>query len=235
MKKFKLIKTYPGSPELGTVIIESTVFTSSVGNSITYMPKGDSSFRIKYPMTYPEFWEEVVEKDYEILEIRFSNNLQKVIWQVKRLSDNEVFTVKDELYCAIGKYTIHNIFIDPIDNRIKISPFEILGTIDLSNLLKSKKPLFTTEDCVDIIKNDEFYIISSPFNDINNKVSCRQIASEYYEKNKPSLSFSSKKSAEEYILMNKPCLSINDIKGLGYSSIPIDALMRLIIRKIKSE
>jgi len=36
--------------------------------------------------------------------------------------------------------------------------------------------------------------------------------------------------------MNKPCsLSINDIKGLGYSSIPIDALMRLIIRKIKSE
>jgi len=50
MKKFKLIKTYPGSPELGAEV-DFTGFKQLTQQAIEY----------------PEFWEQVVEKDYEIL------------------------------------------------------------------------------------------------------------------------------------------------------------------------
>ena len=42
-------------------------------------------------------WEQITEKDYEILETRISNNLQHVIWKVKRLSDGEIFQVNDNI------------------------------------------------------------------------------------------------------------------------------------------
>ena len=53
MKKFKLIKEYPRSPKLGT---EIEIKESEV-NTIK---------------TYPEYWQEIIEKKYEILEL-FTN------------------------------------------------------------------------------------------------------------------------------------------------------------------
>ena len=55
MKKYKLIKKYPGSPSLGT--------------DITIDEKGYNSLHCDNdlkPEDHPEFWEEV-KKDYEIL------------------------------------------------------------------------------------------------------------------------------------------------------------------------
>lgn len=56
--KYELIKTYPGSPKLNTICkydknpwSDSNAFTNPVLN----------------PENYPEFWQPVVEKDYEIL------------------------------------------------------------------------------------------------------------------------------------------------------------------------
>jgi len=72
MRKFKLIKEYPGSSSLGTIF--------HIGGFA-----GDVS-------KYPEFFEEVIEKDYEILE---SCPIEGSIYSVKRLSDGEVFTVGD--------------------------------------------------------------------------------------------------------------------------------------------
>jgi hypothetical protein len=95
MKKYKLLKEYPGSPELGTIVKE-----------LYYVYKG-----LKHSPMYDEYWEEVVEKDYEILSYlkkgsttctttkRRGGESHKEFWNiysVKRLSDGEVFTVGDK-------------------------------------------------------------------------------------------------------------------------------------------
>lgn len=45
MKKYKLIKIYPGSPILGTIW----------------------EYRTKDFSNYPEFWQEVIEKEYQMV------------------------------------------------------------------------------------------------------------------------------------------------------------------------
>lgn len=121
MKKYKLIKEYPGSPKLGSVIskdnhrIDLNDYTTEDSRYVVYMPND-----------YPEFWEEIVEKDYEILSFkgvrvkeidehgayiyddtikawfRDKDNLAYLINEygiesVKRLSDGKVFTVGDKV------------------------------------------------------------------------------------------------------------------------------------------
>jgi hypothetical protein len=89
MKKYKLIRKYPGSQPFGTIVeIDNTQETG-------------------YYSENTEFWKEIVEKDYEILSqtsVRVCNpkdnykvvrNTTPVIHSVKRLSDGEVFTVGD--------------------------------------------------------------------------------------------------------------------------------------------
>lgn len=69
MKKFKLIKKYPGSPKLGLEIHDNGPFWES-----DFAIKSVELFHINniifQPENYPEFWEEVVEKDYEILSFK---------------------------------------------------------------------------------------------------------------------------------------------------------------------
>jgi hypothetical protein len=75
MKKYKLIKEYPNSPKLGTEIIESFKSENSRVTSFSYRTfiiKDEDYFQLKNPKEYPEFWEEVIEKDYKILS--FKNN-----------------------------------------------------------------------------------------------------------------------------------------------------------------
>ena len=67
--KYRLIKTYPGSPKLDTICkydknpwSDSNAFTNPVLN----------------PKYYPEFWQPVVEKDYEILSL-ISTRIDKII------------------------------------------------------------------------------------------------------------------------------------------------------------
>lgn len=95
MKKFRLIREYPGSPKLkDNVILNENGFD---GNMTTWCN----------PKDYPEFWELVVEKDYEILSYLYKPNglivpasnfaiqiveNEKSIYKinsVKRLSDGE--------------------------------------------------------------------------------------------------------------------------------------------------
>ncbi len=110
MKKFLLIKEYPGSPKLG-IVYDELWFCSKL-----------------IPELYPEFWREITEKDYEILffipteqnntflgirsykEIKkqletynqtpenwFEDNHYWDIYSIKRLSDGEIFTVGDKI------------------------------------------------------------------------------------------------------------------------------------------
>lgn len=244
MKKYKLKKWYPSLSKClkeGTKVIRflgDDDFVSCDENCPASIPK----FQV---LNNPEFWEEVVEKDYEILSFRHKpetgikafyknkkefhlyfdewhlNNID--IYSVKRLSDGEVFTVGDKI-CNTksikektqGCVTISNFKI--VDDYLWIkhdTGFRSSenGWNEISHYIK--KPLFTTEDGVDIFEGDSVWeatycsgkkrLWNKPNMFKVLKVDIKVYLQEHYKL------FSTKEAAEEYILMNKPCLSINDI------------------------
>lgn len=241
MSKYKLIKKYPGSPELGTIAYrkkdynERTIVYEKPGEEKpTYTSSTKKDYFEKMISSQPEFWEEVVEKEYEILSFysvdrRYIYDLQSdgsyktrvphghcfspetfincPIHSVKRLSDGEVFTVGDKIQTSMS-LTIDSFVI--IDNELLVNPLEIIGTISLSKIKKVKQPLFTTEDGVDIYEGDYVcWIGSVKYTDV--KINDYRLADKAMITDGFVLYFSTKEAAEEYILMNKPCLSINDV------------------------
>ena len=67
MKKYKLIETYPGSPELNTIKEAKLIG----GELCVYQAMG--YFPIKEWIG--KHWEEVIEKDYEILKVLYYNKI----------------------------------------------------------------------------------------------------------------------------------------------------------------
>ena len=98
--KYILKKEYPGSPKLGYI---DDLNKSGYNNQGEYVQS-------MYDKN-PEFWEQVVEKDYEILSVITNNGkfIEKVynqdatiepywkIHSIKRKSDGEIFTIGDKL------------------------------------------------------------------------------------------------------------------------------------------
>ena len=218
LKKYRLIKTYPGSPVLGFEVekIGASIYVGGSGNTF--------QIRKEYIEYHSEFWEEVIEKDYEILCIkhkkskcfyRNSINLRNLnlydIHSVKRLSDGEVFTVGDRInhYGEYAKnefstktYTLKEIyFIEENKLTFYVGKSFNLGAISAS---KYKLPLFTTEDGVDIFKNTKFWYI-------DNFIIKTYITREFSEIESSYKKFSTKEKAEEYILLNKPCICLKDL------------------------
>ena len=83
----------------------------------------------------------------------------------------------------------------------------------MSEIKKSKKPLFTTEDGVDIYEGDNVWFVNT-----KSKLDPLFVAIIYNWDlaGSPNTSsdykwFSTKKAAETYIKFNKPALSLNDI------------------------
>lgn len=126
MVKYRLIKQYPGSPKLGTIVVDTNInngakdayFSENWGK-----PNSGTAFFIGKNHdceNQPEFWEKVEDKDYEILsyEDNFGNVFSKKgdlftndkltygpqycleyfkIYSIKRLSDGEIFSFGDKL------------------------------------------------------------------------------------------------------------------------------------------
>jgi hypothetical protein len=225
--KYKLIKIYPESPKIGTEIIKSHISESLLGEYNTYMIKGEDYFKLPDPENYPEFWEEVIEKDYEILELSLQRSIKhqivsalensedytisllscngNKIHSVKRLSDGEIFTIGDK--CSpIGKYrdNVHSItkiwFCNPGYLRLSSNNY----TLGIKDIQKVKIPLFTSEDGIDIFEGDKFYTVDSNF----------EIQSTFGGEDEVDNAWSSKEKAEEYILLNKPVLSLKDVASI---------------------
>ena len=116
MRKFRLIKNYPDSLlEVGEILIFNEyqkVVVKSINNY-------DYEYSLQNCIEYPEFWEEIIEIDYEILCLQSSiaNQFLQLtdiernqylegsafkncsIYSVKRISDNTVFKIGD--FCHI--------------------------------------------------------------------------------------------------------------------------------------
>lgn len=249
MKKYKLIKKYPGSPSLGTI-----ASCSKGHDSIKFeSPKGEihysgalKDYILEIIITSnPEFWEEIVEKDYQVLQLAlmdpyvhrisdvsensdtYINSLLacagNYIHSVRRLRDGEVFTVGDQ-------------FMDGKISTIKVSNNQMWifhngnrPNIKLKEAKKIKTPLFTTEDGTDIYEGDEYFELALTFEPQFREAiyKCTGRPNINYDYNtlegKKKLNevgiyyFSKREAAEEYTLMNNPCLSINEVMNITYN------------------
>ena len=218
-------------------------------------------FRIPNPWLYKYNWKEIIEKDYEILSFRgrrFKEDIWKLLpngdynygiinidgnyknWSkdmclkaldihsIKRLSDSkEIFTVGDKT----NNGTISKFEVDTCGVRVFFEEKPKNYHVSLNTIKHAKTALFKTFDGVDIFKGDEFYTITTSFNDKNKQNSCKQIATDYYEGYNEPPSFSTKEKAEKHILMNKPCLSINDVMNAGYGICSPNPLINIIKSK----
>ena len=192
-----------------------------------------------------EDWQEVVEKDYEILSfITIESELIKYkdldidddlncdkylkIYSVKR-KDGEIFTIGDKTnFGLISKIVINN-------NSLSFYFEQKSCGYNLQTLIKWK-PLFTTEDGVDIFKNINKYY--TPIYIVDKALNIRHCEKDFSVKPSENVKyFFNKEKAEEYILMNKPVLSLKEIYDLfpGYlhsSSTLIPKLKELVQQKL---
>jgi len=133
------------------------------------------------------------------------------IYSVKRLSDNKVFTIEDR----ITAFTTHlknvqiikNFSINEDGNLIVHTNWTNKNGLNLKKVEHWRKPLFTTEDGVDIFKGDSYCKV----NNYSNYSMVRGFKAEGGHNNFKGLKFSTKEAAEKYIMFNKPLLSLRDI------------------------
>jgi hypothetical protein len=246
MRKYKLIKEYPSSPKLGTIVndVKTTFGISFYENCQGFIGN------------YPEYWEEIIEKDYEILSFKCNDFRSTFVWNItddkkyhsgvindknwsldemldsknemyiysiKRLSDGEIFTIGDKLEynMIIKKFKIQNFGFGDKMTAEDEEPRRFLN-----ELKKIKKPLFTTEDGVDIFEDEQHFTVDYDFNCIKTKRITKPLDND--------IKFSTKEKAEEYILMNKPCLSLKEIKETTtIKGLSLKKLEILVKQKIK--
>jgi len=150
------------------------------------------------------------------------------IYSVKRLSDNEVFTVGDKVWPYL---TIKGFYL-PIKGEARYEEGCTLAAYfgePNANYcihdLKKRPILFRTEDGVNIYEGDEYWAISDDY-----KTLWTNHARKTYSLAKIR-AFSKKEKAEEWVLQNKPILSFNDLGGLGVEH--QEYIMGIIKSKIK--
>lgn len=172
-------------------------------------------------------WEEIVEKDYEILEImhkygaissyvkELDEDLEnKTIFKVKRLSDGEIFSVDDDV---LGKtcYVPNKILsIELINNKIRL--YSRNSFYNLEDIEKVKQPLLTTEEGTNLFEGDTYYFIwlSHPaFKQTTYEIYSEEVTPLDEDSNwsEHAKFFAKKENAEKYIQLNKPHYSIKDI------------------------
>jgi len=240
MKKYKLIKEYPGSLPLGSELYDSWENTK------------------KSLKNYPDFWQKIlfVERNYKILAlsatkenpdfnqgrvIEFSNNLRdhyckdsplRKYWKIhsiQRLSDNEIFTIGDVIR-GIDNVKSPPIKKMEIDEYIHGGILIITGRDSYSfvySLKGSKRvneALFITRDNVKLFEGDTYYYIINvdgiftynketlPF---KNKCSLKSWNNLLKYNNSNIIKFSKKELAEKYIFNNTKRFSLNDLKEEG--------------------
>lgn len=238
MSKYKLIKKYPGSPELGSILTESS-------ENCRMYPTEECM------KNYPEFWEEVVEKDYEILSWYFGDmNITKdpdgsakeyFIYSVKRLSDNEIFIIGDKV---IENVTGQKDFWIISEFSLKDSRCFSCG-VNINNIEKVKEPLFITEDgyeifegneCWEVLENYEIYKVKiksietfiAGLEKGNRKTfKCKENAEKWVEENKPKYSEKQiRKTLEKYFNLNTPfvCASTRELMNIKITNEILDRL-----------
>jgi hypothetical protein len=260
MREFKLIKTYPGSQVLGTVVkllnkeeVYKEVTSCTSDNYMLY-----SSSHIE---ENPEFWQEVYKVAYEIIMVRTSNqhptrhtpyntewdtcNKDFKFWdihEVKRLSDGQIFTVGDKAKSIGSNNYVHTIKALTVSqknihlSREKDGIDRIYVKWDNDeggnwlDNIEKNVILFTTQDNVEIKNGDAFYAVMN-----SNYKRCRAVAPGFTNNPEKYTRFAFKENANKFIIYNKPVLSIADIDFCIYGSHEesIEVLEKIVEKRLE--
>lgn len=168
-------------------------------------------------------WIEYKEPEYEILTWYFGDmNITKdpdgtareyFIHSIKRTSDGEIFTIGDRVKCKNTQntqiITQFEIDLDSIRFRFNNGCGALLKYFPKpSDIQKVKKPLFITEDLIQIYGGEECYSVDEELNISKFIANSSQVYNKY---------FAMEANAEEYIKLNKPMFSYMDILN-GYKA-----------------
>jgi hypothetical protein len=244
MDNYVLIKKYPGSPKLGTIVDKRGNFVYFDINS----PNMHNTISENYVENYPEYWEKV---NYKILSY-YNHNIPHIIFMlnangkymyrnqelsekhgcyihsIKRLSDGEIFTigdkVQDSLTDKLTNFKIQNITFFYSGSKI-ICQAESGTTMPL-NTIRHCNVLFRTEDGVNIFEGNIYCAVFYNFKYLE------QEAIENYKLDNAHWRFSTKDKAEQFITMNKPCLSVNDVMNAGYGICNPLSLINIVKEKL---
>lgn len=149
------------------------------------------------------------QKDWEIVKQDYiTEGSEKQIISVKRLSDNEVFSVGDKIVYGNDTISSFKIIDDAIIAYTSQSPNDYY--CKLSELKKAKQSLFKTEDGKDVYEGDTVYIAMVADGSVSN-FRMKESDRGFWEDAKM---FSTEEAAKEYIVMNKPRLSLSDIRAV---------------------
>lgn len=158
MKKYKLIKEYPGSPPLDTIFKKQ-----STGHYQCERLNIISSYSASIIENYPEHFKEIESEDYDPLLFKINKDGSSSIASVKRLSDGVIFKigdmVKHHLYkthqaIAIRQFKkVGSSILIECDNHFRTS-------FDIGCSTPPLKPVFS--DCLgnNLYEGDQMYSIS---------------------------------------------------------------------------
>lgn len=153
-----------------------------------------------------------------------SSNIK--IFSIKRGKDGEVFTLGDKVRGRSQECVIDEIWLNPkCQTQILFNHLdEGIGLEDATKL----KPLFITEDGVDLYSGDILYSVSDTFSEVaRDTISLDSPSYFWMQKVKK---FSTKEKAEEYLLMNKPCLSINEVLSVDQRVIVDEGKLKQLVK-----
>lgn len=212
-KKYKLKKCFPGSPPTDTIVKQRTIGYQSDG--------GFGSFFNEDIENYPEFWEEIKEKEWKIIEFTADIELpipaifDWCIWRdllkiksIIRKTDNTIFSIGDKIKMIGHANDKSPEQITKIELNKEGIPCLFTNTfhnngINIMKAIKSEK-LFTTEDKVDIFKGDLYFYVDDCFDIVGVRAGITSGTNGFKY-------FSTEKAAKDWIDLNKPMYSKKDL------------------------
>lgn len=217
MRKFKLIKKLPfeGSPDIGYISIEK------LGeNGAHYW-----NHNWFHPENYPEFWEEVTEKNWEVVHCDYS----KGVWEIKKIrrkSDGEIFTIGDKVSIT-SNFLLEKLEANS-DDIFEIKRFEPqfgiirgavylehstnFGIVDIGSIAHAEeKSILITEDGKEILEGDTVYVTNIQANFLSN----HSVTKDSIFKNSAFKYFAKKENMDRYIEENKPMYSRKEVRDFG--------------------
>lgn len=192
-------------------------------------------------------WEEIIEKDYEIL--KFRSNVpnsdeswdwlqsSKDLWQRRGKITTPVFTdwllnnpqyliysvkrLSDSEVFTIGDKCNLDVTItgfEIVENRIRVFTGKKGDWQWLNSIEKIKQPLFTTHDGVEITDPEQYVYQVTDYHLSHDMKLHRKKASNVYKNNNVK-QFYSEESAKRYLLENRNLLSYNDVMSLFVNNV----------------
>lgn len=242
MKRYKLKKWYPSLPK--EIKVDTEVVYYPAAETYSDNPSGLESIVDLHPEEVennPEFWEEVEEKEYEILSFKhlYGNTYTKLgsrdkfyLVPEKPYTEEQLLEQKDTSIHSIKRVSDGEIFT--IGDRVRIKKLQYDGSFDITRFYfdcNGDKLLCNGERCgnghvsITKIEKKRVVLVTDDGVDLfvgdkyyvpqkNTKLGVLEFTVEPLEYDSSIKRFSSTEKARKYMLRKTVCLSMEDVYDL---------------------